>query len=135
MERRDYLTKQIDQMAQVLGKILADLLGLKNQGQIGDGIELVSMSLKEQLKYDLEGLLEMPTAEFVQALRNDRQLSNESLERLADIFLTIADNDEHNPARNNILYEKSLVLYEYLERSETTYSMERSKKIARLRNL
>lgn len=122
-------------MAQVLGKILADLLGLKNQGQIGDGIELVSMSLKEQLKYDLEGLLEMPTAEFVQALRNDRQLSNESLERLADIFLTIADNDEHNPARNNILYEKSLVLYEYLERSETTYSMERSKKIARLRNL
>lgn len=61
MEQRDYLQKQIDQLGRVLGKLLADLIGLKNQGEISEGIEIISQKLKDELDLDLESL---PTACF-----------------------------------------------------------------------
>ena len=48
MQQEDFLKRQIDQLGQVLGKILADLIGLKAVGQIGEGIEASSQALKKE---------------------------------------------------------------------------------------
>jgi hypothetical protein len=131
MEERDYLKKQIDQLGRVLGKILSDLMVLKNQGNISQGIEITNQAVKSELDYELEALLDIPTDIFIQTLIKHKDVSNENLEKLAEIFLLIADN---TAVINKNMYEKCLVIYEYLEKTENVYSLYRQWKIERIKH-
>jgi hypothetical protein len=131
MEERDYLKKQIDQLGRVLGNILSDLMGLKNQGNISQGIEITNQAVKSELDFDLEALLDIPTDIFIETLTKHKNVSNENLEKLAEIFFLIADN---TAVINKNIYEKCLVIFEYLEKAENVYSLDRQCKIERIKN-
>jgi hypothetical protein len=137
MERRDYLQKQIDELGKVLGKILSNLLGLKNQGEMNEGIEITNQALKTELELDIESLLAIPTDEFVKMLQSKKEFSNESLDKLADIFLLMADHhiDNQEIEKAKTIYEKCLAMYEFLEKTESIYSFERHFKIGRIKNI
>lgn len=90
MEQRDYLQKQIDQLGQVLGKILSDLLGLKTQGQINEGIELTNQALKKQLDLDIEELISISTDNLINILKTEKNISTENMDKLAELLLLIA---------------------------------------------
>lgn len=138
MEQRDYLQKQIDQLGRVLGKLLADLIGLKNQGEVSEGIEITSQKLKDELDLDLEDLINMPADELLPSLQLKNSFSKEGLEKLADILLIIADdtyNRQDNKERSKSFYFKSLNIYEHLEKTETTYSFERHYKIEKIKKI
>ena len=45
MQQEDWLIRQINQLGRVLGKILSDLLGLKTQGRVSEGIEAAEQTL------------------------------------------------------------------------------------------
>ncbi len=132
MEQQDYLKKQIDQLGQVLAKILSDLLGLKNKGQINNGIELTNQTLKTEIDFDIQELLDIPTDDFVNTLKKQRNLTNDNLAKLVEILLLIADNGQTD---NKKLYEKCLTIYEYLEKAENIYSLDRQWKIERIKNV
>lgn len=132
MEQQDYLKKQIDQLGQVLAKILSDLLGLKNKGQINNGIELTNQTLKTEIDFDIQELLDIPTDDFVNTLKKQKNLTNDNLAKLAEILLLIADNGQTD---NKKLYEKCLTIYEYLEKAENIYSLDRQWKIERIKNV
>lgn len=131
MEQRDYLKKQIDQFGQVLAKIFSDLLGLKNSGQINTGIEITSQALKNELDIDIQALLDIPTDNFIDTLTSQKNLTNDNLDKLAEILLLIADNRQGDNIR---LYEKCLTIYEYLESVENIYSLDRQWKMKRIKN-
>lgn len=135
MEQRDYLQKQIDQLGRALGKLLADLIGLKNQGEVSEGIEITSQKLKDELDLDLESLINMPTDEFLPSLQLKKNFNKEGLEKLADILLIIADETyiKQEKEKSKGFYFKSLNIYEHLEKTETTYSFERHYKIERIK--
>jgi hypothetical protein len=65
LPQEDYLKRQIDQLGQVLGKILADLIGLKTQGHIGEGIEEVNQKLKSELNLNINELTLIPVENFI----------------------------------------------------------------------
>jgi hypothetical protein len=131
MEQRDYLKKQIDQLGQVLGKIFSDLLGLKSYGQINGGLEITNQTLKNELDLDIQNLLDISTDDFVNTLRTQKNFTNDNLDKLAEILLLIADNKQSN---NKKLYKKCLTIYEYLEKLENIYSLDRQWKIERIKN-
>jgi hypothetical protein len=132
MEQRDYLKKQIDQLGQVLGKIFSDLLGLKSNGQINGGLEISNQTLKNELDLDIQNLLDIPTDDFVNTLRTQKNFTNDNLDKLAEIILLIADNEQTD---NKKLYKKCLMIYEYLEKAENIYSLDRQWKIERIKNV
>lgn len=132
MEQQDYLKKQIDQLGQVLAKILSDLLGLKNKRQINNGIELTNQTLKTEIDFDIQELLDIPTDDFVNTLKKQKNLTNDNLAKLAEILLLIADNGQTD---NKKLYKKCLTIYEYLEKAENIYSLDRQWKIERIKNV
>jgi len=132
MEQQDYLKKQIDQLARALGRIFSDLLRLKNKGQINDGIEIANQTLKGELNLDIQDLLEIPAEKFMSTLRTQKNLTNDSLEKLAEILLLIADKEQDN---NKKIHEKCLTIYEYLEKVENAYSLDRKWKIERIKNI
>lgn len=131
MEQRDYLKKQIDQLGQVLAKIFSDLLGLKNSGQINAGLEITSQALKNELNIDIQALLNIPTDNFIDTLTTQKNLTNDNLDKLAEILLLIADNRQDD---NKKLYEKCLTIYEYLEKVENIYTLDRQWKMKRIKN-
>lgn len=131
MEQRDYLKKQIDQFGKVLGKIYSDLLGLKNDGQIFAVFERTNQALKNELDFDIQDILNTPTDRLLDTLIEQKKISNDNLDKLAEIFLLIADN---RPGDNKGLYEKSLAIYDYLQSFEITFILDRQLKITKIKN-
>ena len=135
MEQQDHLRRQIEQLGRVLGKILSDLVGLKQKGQVNQGIEITDRALKNELDLDTVELMAIPTDNFITTLKNTKGFNNENLDKLADILLVIANNEENKNENRNMLYEKCLTIYQYLEKSEPIYSFDRHLKMERIKNL
>ncbi len=132
MEQRDYLKKQIDQLGKVLAKALSDLLGLKNSGQITAGLVITNQTLKNELGFTVKDLIDTPTDIFIETLTNDKNVTHENLEILAEILLLIAENRQED---NKKLFEKCLMIYTYLEKTETFYSVERHQRMTRIKHI
>ncbi len=132
MEQEDYIKKQIDRLGQVLGKILANLLGFKNQADILSGIESVNQAFKSELDLDLEELITVSPEKFMNTLLETKKFSEENLEKLSNIFLHLAkETDQGNLENERVksLYEKSLCILEHIDRVSSCYSVERNSKI------
>lgn len=138
LEQRDYIMKQVDQLGRVLARALSNLLGLKSQGDVSSGIEIVNEALKGELYLDIEKLIAIRTDAFIAMLKEERNFSNENLDSLADILLLEADNITTEQGKNDkrkMLYEKCLTIHQYLEKSEATYSIDRHLKIERIKKM
>jgi hypothetical protein len=136
MQQEDWLIRQINQLGRVLGKILADLLGLKARGQVGAGIEAAEKELKNELDLDIDVLISIPKEEFIKSLQDGKKLSDENLENLAGIFFLIAEELDHKDIaieKMKKLYERSLIIYEYLDKTSSIYSFDRHFKIERIK--
>lgn len=132
MEQQDYLKRQIDQIGRILGRILTDLAGFKNKGQINDGIAITNQILKNELDIDITELAEIRKDEFITTIKSKKNLTNENIGMLAEILLLVAESSYDV---NRSLYEKCLIIYEYLEKEENVYSLDRQWKIKRIKNL
>ena len=130
MKQDDYFLKQIDILGRILGKIVSDLLKLKNKGEIMESIEITTQALKNELNLNLNEILLLNNDEFVTFLQEEKKFNNGHLEKIAEIlFLLGYDNISKN--RINSL-EKSLTIYEYLNKNSTTYSPERIKRMEKI---
>jgi hypothetical protein len=134
MEQRDYLIRQIEQFGQVLGKVLFDLLGLKNKGDISESIEFTTRLLISELDVDLEKLVSIKRDELIDALICKKGFNNENLEILAEILMQTGDNyfKIKNLHKGEIFCQTSLTIYEYLDKSDKTYSFDRKEKMKSL---
>ena len=136
MYRRDYFKKQVDQLGEMLAKLLADILRVKS-GNPGDQTEVMSTSrFRELTGIDLNDIPESDDPDAIKQLLEKHQLSPEHLHVTADIFVEMADIQvSTNPDAALRLYKKSLVLYQYLSKNQSTYSLEMHWKMERIRAL
>jgi hypothetical protein len=132
MEERDYLKKKIDKLARVLAKMFGDLLALKNQGRIAEGIEMTNNALQKEISMNIDDLLAIETNSLVNTLQTEKSFDAEHFEPLANILFLMADdlweNDPENK-KSDDLHDRCLRLYEYLNQIDSTYSLERHIKI------
>lgn len=136
MEQEDYIKRQIDQLGRVLGKILADLTGLKSQGKTSVGIEAVDQVVKNELDFTIDEMTSIPTEKFINILQGGRKLSNDTINNLADILFIIAEElvpSDTDHEKKKKMYERALTIYEHLEKTSSTYSFDRRYKIAQIK--
>ncbi|MCF8407443.1 MAG: hypothetical protein K9G36_00610 [Crocinitomicaceae bacterium] len=133
MNQDDYFLKQIDLLGKILGKILANLLNLKSQGEVKELMEITSQSLRSELDLDLNELINISNTELVNFLQEVKIYTNEHLEKIAEIFYELGFVID-NEFKNNVL-EKSLTLFEYLNHTSLTYSHDRITKMEKIRAL
>lgn len=135
MYRWDYFKKQIDQLGQVLAKLLSDLLKLKSEGNATSGIQATNEVLQNELSIDLPQLLSIPEERFIEELKN-KKITDDNLNRLADILWMLAeDANEQGAYSRTVLRKKCLLLLEHVQQSDSTYSMERHEKIERIKKI
>lgn len=133
MEQRDYLKRQLDELGQVLFAMITNLLQLKNAGTFNSGLQSTNQQLKEALDYDLDELIAIPDDEFVSTLKA-KKIKNDGLDKLAELLLLVADN-EGTTEKGKQLYKKCFLLLEKLESVENIYSMDRHRKIERVKKI
>lgn len=133
MEQRDYLKKQMDEFVQAMFGLITNLLQHKTRGTFNEALAPTSQQLKDVLGYDLEELLSIPDEDFVSILKA-KKIKNEGLDKLSELLLLIADN-EGATEKGEKLYKKSLILLDKLESVEAIYSMDRHRKIERIKKM
>ena len=92
MEQQDYLQRLIEQLGNILRKILAHLLELKNQEQLEKEIEIADQTLKKELGLNIQELIDIPSGNFIKTFAEKKEFSNKNLNTFADILLFIAEN-------------------------------------------
>ena len=138
MQQEDWFMGQINLLGRVLGKILADLLGLKARGKVGEGIETAEKALISELDLNIDELISIPVQRFIKTLQEQKNFNNEDLEKLSDIFFLIAEEYGQRGiegAKKKKLFKRSLIVYEYLDKTGSTYSLDRHTKIEIIKSL
>ena len=127
MEQKDYLTRQIEQMALVLRKLIGRLLNAD------DPTSLENQELETALNTDFHALIELSNEDFLDKLLNEHHYTTAHLEALAEINLLLVTKNERSDRKN--LIDKALFIYAFLEKKEAIYSSKRQQKIAILQEL
>jgi hypothetical protein len=137
MEKRDYLIQQIEQLGQVLARMLSFLLGIKNKGEAAFRLEEIRKTYRDQLDLSIELVLETPAENLIEMLTGKVEFLDSHLDKMGDILKETADlyhlagEEEYAPE----LYAKALLIYEHLQASGNAFSMERMNKITELKTI
>lgn len=137
MEQRDWLKGQIDQLGIFLANLIAGLHELRSRKKAFDATEITYRALKDEINLDLDEIIEMDPDEVVSFLQN-RRFNNNSLNQLAELFLFIAGDirsRETEVLRSGRYYEKSLIIFEYLNNTDSDYSLDRVSKVEKITNV
>ena len=123
MEQRDYFMRQVELFWQVLGKLLVKILEMKNSNEI---VETANKTFCHELGLNSNELVNIT----IENLLKNEKINNANLEKIADILYFIFENSDTK--EKTLLAKKCLEIYEYLNISEKTYSLERQQKISKL---
>jgi hypothetical protein len=134
MERRDYLLTQIQQLARVIRLLIERLQGKNSLFNLEEELDQQQEKFREQNGFDIHLLAAPDVEELKDALAANRGYNAENIELLADYMVLLASKSE-NSAFTLIwrMKQNAIHLYEMVEHSEKTYSLERQQKIAALR--
>jgi len=137
MVYRDYLKRQIDEFGQVLGKLLADLIGLKTQEQTEQGVEIANQTLKNELDIGIEEVLSSSEEDLIEKLEEKTVSDNNLIGLFADIIFEMAESPDMNFEKEKriALFRKVLALYEHVEKRSSTFSFEIHDKIGIIKNV
>lgn len=124
MFRKGFIESQIEELGRLMAKILAALTGRNYD----DSKKLIEEKLAESgIRFD--ELLGLDERELVLVVSAMPAFSPENIEAFADVIASLAEK-----ASDAQLYRKSLALYEFVNTSERTFSIERNAKIDRIKS-
>ena len=132
MYQKDYILR----MVEMLGELIASILKLIRTGDVQQAQKGIDEIYHTMLKKDAAFFQKIPVGKLTTTLIEDHNYTNGHLEILAELFYAEA---ELKQAQNSVAlsleyYEKSLLLFEFVDNSSNTYYRERLSKIELIRN-
>ena len=137
MEQRDYMMRQIEQLGQVLARMLARLLNIKQVPDAGLSLDEIKQVYSDELDLSLDLVLGTPADRLIEILRHDLKFIDQHLEKMVEILsetADILDKTTDNEASRELRI-KSIIILEHLQDSSGNYSMERITRITELKKL
>ena len=134
MEQRDLLKDQIEQLGRALGRILAEFLGTKTEGDIAQSIEISNERFKSELDIDIEQLRTLDKEELA-AYLCQRQLAAAHLETLSKYMAIIGTeiSDEKMDEAKQYL-KRAIDLLDMADEFSNTVCFERMKEKGEIEN-
>jgi hypothetical protein len=134
MERRDYLLTQIQQLGRFLRRLIEMMMGKSSSSNLEELMNQQHQEFKESCGFDIELLTTPVFEELKEAIITNNSYNPENIQLLADYMTLLASkNIDTPPTKIYRLKQNALKLYELLEVSEKTFSLERQAKMAELR--
>lgn len=126
MFQKDYILR----MVEMIGDLIAALLGLIKKGNLEQAEKILERGYYELLRRDASYFQLIPKEQLTDKLLSDHDFTNGHLSVLSELFFAEATLSEAQNKLNNslICYEKSLILLEYLEEEDKTWSAQREER-------
>lgn len=123
-------------MIEMLGDIIAGILGLIKKGEYKQASDQLGKIYYDMLKEDAAFFRTIPEDELTPKLLKEHNYTNGHLEILAELFNAEAELELAQGNRSGCLEysKKSLILFKFVDREQKTYSLERTEKMAAIRN-
>ncbi len=131
MYQRDYILRMIE----MIGDLIAGILGLIRKGKLQQAENDLGGIYYEMLREDAVFFRSIPKDELTEKLLKEHNYTNGHLEILAELFNAEAELSlaKGNKAASLEYSEKSLQLWEFVDREEKTLYPERLKKMDAIR--
>jgi hypothetical protein len=131
MYQRDYLLRMIE----MFGELLAGIMGFIRKGEFNRASQQIGRVYYDILREDASFFTSIPENELTPRLLENHNYTNGHLEILAELFnaeaeLNLARGDK---SESLTFFRKSLVLFEFVDTDQKTYSLERINKIETIR--
>jgi hypothetical protein len=131
MYQKDYILRMIE----MLGEMLAGILGLIKKGEFEKAEEKLENLYYKMLKEDSAFFRDIPENELTDRLLHQHNYNNGHLEVLAELFNAEAELclAQGNKPGSLDYSHKSLKLFEFVDKEYRTFSQERTNKMESIR--
>jgi hypothetical protein len=128
MYQKDYILRMIE----MLGDLIAAIMGLIKKGDYEKASWQLERIYYDMLKEDAAFFRAIPEAELTSKLLQVHHYTNGHLEILAELFHTEAGLELAKGNRTGCLeyFQKALILFEFIDQEQKTYSPDRMNRIA-----
>ncbi len=131
MFQKDYILR----MVEMIGELIAAFLGLIKKGDLDQAEKMLERGYIEFLRRDAAFFLIIPKDQLTHTLISEHHYEHGHLTVLAELFYAEAALNE---ARGKlpfslVCYEKALLLLEFLEKEDKTWSAKREERIGFLK--
>ena len=132
MYQKDYFLRMIE----MLGDLLAAIFGLIKKGDYKKASEQLGKIYYNMLKEDAAFFRAIPADNLTHKLIKEHNYTNGHLEILAELFNAEAELDIAQGNRSGCLEysTKSLILFEFIDYEQKTYSLARTEKMNAIRS-
>lgn len=135
MASRDYLIRQVEEMALFLSILLRRILKLKEENNVQQMEDVVKEALLNETNLDIEQIVALENEVFLSIVQ-DHFKSEGQMDQFADILMVMGKEivRSFSLTRANYL-QKSLFLFNYLQENTTVFSYDRRTKILEIQEL
>jgi len=132
MYQKDYILR----MVEMIGDLIAAFLGLLKKGDPDQAEKMIERGYVELLRNDASFFLLIPKEQLTDQLIGKHHYEHFHLEILGELFYAEGELAEarHQPEHGLACYEKSLILIEFLEKNDKTWSAKREERKVTLRD-
>lgn len=132
MYQKDYILRMIE----MIGDLIAAILGLVRKGEYIKASEQLGKIYYDMLKEDAAFFRSIPVDKLTQKLLEEHNYTNGHLEILAELFNAEAELEfaKGNKTGSLEYSVKSLTLFEFIDLEQKTFSFVRSEKMTAIRN-
>jgi hypothetical protein len=122
-------------MIEMIGDLIAGIPGLVRKGDFNKASEEIGKIYHDVLREDSSFFMKIPEENLTHKLLGEHNYTNGHLEILAELFNAEAELEfaRGNKNKSLTLFSKSLILFEFIDNEQKTYSFERIKKIELIR--
>jgi len=127
MYQKDFILRMIE----MLGDLVKGILGLIKNGKLQQASSALENAFTDFLKEDAAFFRNLPKEKLTEDLINEHNYSNGHLEILAGLFYTEAELKyaEGNYLSSYEAFDKSLLLYNFVENVTKTFSFDSESRI------
>ena len=131
MYQKDYILRMIE----MIGDLIAGILGLIKKGDFSRASKELGDLYFQMLREDSGFFRAIPEDKLTDTLLREHNYTNGHLEILAELFNTEAELElaQGNKSGSLEYSRKSLVLFEFVDKEQKTFSFEREKKMEDIR--
>lgn len=132
MYQKDYILRMIEMM----GDLIAGILGLIRKGDFNRASEEIGRIYHDLLREDSSFFMKIPEDQLTNRLLKEHNYTNGHLEILAELFNAEAELESARGKLDEsmLLFRKSLILFEFIDNEQKSYSFERIEKMESIRN-
>jgi len=119
----------------MIGELIASILGLIKKGDLEQAEKMLERGYYELLRREAAFFQQLPTEQLTRELLSDHHFTSGHLAVLAELFYAEGTLSQAQNKLNNsiICYEKSLLLLQFLEQEDKTWSAKREERIGLLK--